>query len=117
MGKPRYRCPDCERENLAVLEFYFDKSKPAGRSTYCRECVRRRQRERRQRLSARTNAELATARPDSQRCNVCHVVKNTDQFYNSRSTPSALRYACKECSTQAVTEWRDRNRTNKETNQ
>ena len=115
MGKPRYRCPGCGQENLPALAFYYDKSKPAGKSSYCKDCTRLRQRERRARLAARTDSEMAAARPKSQRCQSCHETKPASEFYNSRSTPNALRYSCRRCSTAAVREWR--NNRNKETDQ
>ncbi|KKN64899.1 hypothetical protein LCGC14_0487330 [marine sediment metagenome] len=42
MGKKK-RCPDCEKE-LRSGEFYTNKSKKGGLSSYCRECTRRQSR-------------------------------------------------------------------------
>src|SRR5690606_4483194 len=88
------RCPRCKQE-LPVTEFGQNQSKKDGLQSYCRECYRAYNRERRKKNAARQPDEIPT--PSEKRCPGCERELSANEFSKDQGSKDGLQGYCREC--------------------
>ncbi len=96
-------CPECEIEK-APEDFYIDRRRKSGRTSYCKVCTRQRNAESKARRLAgqaiqATERRTRKAPPASgeKRCPECQQVKPLSEFVRNRSTKSGVGGYCRPC--------------------
>ena len=92
MGMDTKRCSRCG-ETKPLDDYHNDRSKPDGKVTTCRACLRERGLERRAQQRALRPAKVPGPRP----CSRCGVVKELDEFDNSSTSWDKKTARCKAC--------------------
>ncbi len=74
-----------------------------GRSTRCKECQSKYQREQRKRYKAKNSLEAVCVR--EKKCYVCKLIKSADEFYPNLNKHDGLASDCKSCAKVKKQKW------------
>lgn len=88
-GETKPRSEFAKNRNFDGLEGRPDRD---GLHYYCKECMKRYGRNKRQKTYNNRNPSKA-----SKVCSKCHVEKSAGEFHRDARQPDGLRYQCKEC--------------------
>jgi hypothetical protein len=86
-------CPGCQTKK-PLEQFYERRTRPNGRSLYCKECERKRARATQERYKAQPKPDLSGT---TKTCPGCATEKPIDQFHKSNATLDGYHSYCKRC--------------------